>query len=65
MTTTKDVVKGGAFLIDDSEPSDVFTPERFDDEQLMAAPVRTSWSARLAHAWRRSRPGITRPPSSC
>ena len=36
MTTTKDVVKGGAFLIDDSQPSDVFTPERFDDEQLMA-----------------------------
>ena len=36
MATTKDVVKGGAFLIDDAKPSDVFTPEGFDDEQLMA-----------------------------
>ena len=36
MATTKDVVKGGAFLIDDSRPSDVFTPEGFDDEQIMA-----------------------------
>ena len=35
MATTMDPNKGGAFIIIDAEPSDVFTPERFDDEQLM------------------------------
>ena len=36
-TTTKDFIRGGAFLIEDIEASRVFTPEDFSDEQKMIA----------------------------
>lgn len=31
----KDVLKGGAFLVEDSQPQDVFIPEEINEEQLM------------------------------
>ena len=37
MTTTAQIRKGGSWLIDDTTPADVFTPEKLTDEhQLMA-----------------------------
>ncbi|GAX88834.1 acyl-CoA dehydrogenase family protein [Effusibacillus lacus] len=35
--TTKDKVKGGSFIIEQIDASDVFTPEDFNDEQKMIA----------------------------
>src|SRR5688572_14513153 len=34
-----DVVKGGSFLIQDTQPKDMFTPEDFTDEQLQIAEL--------------------------
>ncbi|MET3576376.1 acyl-CoA dehydrogenase family protein [Bhargavaea ullalensis] len=36
-TNTQDLVKGGAFLIEDLDPQSVFTPEDFTDEHKMIA----------------------------
>lgn len=37
MTKVKEVVKGGSFLVEDIDASNVFTPEDFTDEQKMIA----------------------------
>lgn len=43
MTKAKEFVRGGAFLIEDIEPADVFTPEDFTDEQQMIAQTTTNY----------------------
>ena len=37
MTTTAEVRKGGSWLLDETEPSSVFTPEKLTDEQRLIA----------------------------
>jgi alkylation response protein AidB-like acyl-CoA dehydrogenase len=37
MSETKDIVRGGSFVISQTDVSDVFTPEDFNDEQKMIA----------------------------
>ena len=43
MTETKDLVKGGAFLIEEIEAARVFTPEDFTEEQQMIAHTTTEY----------------------
>src|SRR5689334_13145087 len=56
----KDYVKGGAFLISDPTPAEIFTPEDFTDEHRMIAEttrefvdneVRPNLEAMEKHAW--------------
>ena len=39
----KDFIKGGAFLIEDREASEIFTPEDFTDEHKMIAETMTEF----------------------
>ena len=34
-TETKQLIKGGVFIIKDTRPEDIFTPEDFSEEQIM------------------------------
>lgn len=43
MTKAKELVKGGAFLIEDIDPENVFTPEDFTDEHQMIAQTTTDY----------------------
>lgn len=43
MTETKELVKGGAFLIEDIEAERIFTPEDFTDEQKMIAQTTADY----------------------
>lgn len=43
MTETTDLVKGGAFLIEDIDPKRVFTPEDFTDEHKMIAQTTADY----------------------
>ena len=56
----KDYIKGGAFLIEDRTPGEIFTPEDFTDEQRMIGDttrefvdneVRPNLEAMENHAW--------------
>src|SRR3954452_21199615 len=56
----RDYIKGGAFLIEDRAPAEVFTPEDFTDEHRMIAEttrefvdneVRPNLEAMENHAW--------------
>ncbi len=42
-TQEKDFIKGGEFLIRDIQPSDVFIPEDFSEEQMMMAQATTDF----------------------
>ncbi|TNE29036.1 MAG: acyl-CoA dehydrogenase [Bacteroidetes bacterium] len=43
MSTDKNFIKGGEFLIRDIEPNDIFIPEEFSEEQLMMAQATTDF----------------------
>ncbi|WP_313892919.1 acyl-CoA dehydrogenase family protein [Psychrobacillus sp.] len=45
MTQVQDVVKGGAFLVEDIDASRIFTPEDFTDEQKMIAKTTEDYVA--------------------
>jgi len=56
----RDYIKGGAFLIEDLTPAEIFTPEDFTDEHRMIADttrefvdneVRPNLDAMEKHAW--------------
>ena len=42
-TVQKKVLRGGAYLVEDSQPADTFIPEEFTEEQLMISDMCQSF----------------------
>ena len=53
MTIEEKVLHGGAYLIQDSPPAAVFTPEDFSEEQIaLGRPRSRSSATRSSRTWR-------------
>ena len=49
MAENKNAIKGGEFIVQDTDPKDIFIPERWSEEQKMIAQMCDDFISKYAY----------------